>query len=195
MPEPYSPRSHITLLTFLPFPVSRRSREGTTASSPSESFPLISIKQSSRSIPILPVLPTSPPSTLALLRPHQPPTTPTARDRDRTRSELEYYAQLQRLEGPWNLSLILPFDKTVLHHSHAHRATTRPSFIEIEHKVVIDVVVSQGVVGDEGVEGSGSGKGKKAVGALSSSGTLENIKIGIPIHLLSVRCLCSYVYE
>lgn len=59
-----------------------------------------------------------------------------------------------------------------MHHSHLHSSTTRPSFIEVAHRVVVDIVVSRGKMGEGGMA--------------ESKGVLEHVKIHVPIHLLSV---------
>lgn len=155
------------------------------ATSYARNFQILNLRQIQLSTPILPVMPNSPPTTLSLLtHNHQSSNPPSSSSQH---PDLDYVAQLQRLEGPWNLSFDMPIppkNSSGLHFTYDRRPE---SPVEIEHSLMIDITVS--------VASSSSQSDQRdsaiLVDGVTSDGHFETITITTPIHILSVSYTSS----
>lgn len=176
-----------------------RARKGTVEERAQRSFELLSLKHPAGrhhhdTPPLLPILPNSPPNALSLLTSASrssssspsSPTYSTAQAGPSTSNhhpDLEYAAQLQSLEGPWNLSFDMPIPPSKNHGGHGLHFTydrEPDSVIEIEHKLAIELHVSEALL-------SGNNAGKLREGTKSAgleAGDIERITITVPVHIL-----------
>jgi len=149
--------------------VTYRTRDGIHEDKDTSRFPLLSIKQARKAIPILPVLPNSPPDSLSVLC-HSESGNPDVIDE-------EYIHQLQSLSGPWSLRYSIPLrDESGLHFTFDRRPN---SVIEVEHNLHITLVVR---ALDDPTSNS-------APHATSSS----DIKLVYPVQILSSHCTPAWI--
>lgn len=162
--------------------VDYHARDWAVTTSTLSSRKLLSVKQSSKSIPLLPVLPTSPPETLNLLGGHNP-FSPSSGFTAAT-SEQDYAVELQRPEGPWNCIFSLPLllDDTSFE-LHPTYTGAEGGYATIQHHIDVDVVVRCGSV-PANHEG-------KSTGLHVSDNNLHTIRLSLPTHILSVSGLPS----
>lgn len=173
-----------------------RARRGKITEAHRHTYDLLSIKQPHPTTPLLPVLPNSPPNTLSLLTSSftAGESSPTASSSHAPHPDLELSAQLQRLEGPWNLFFDMPIpprnNSAGLHFSfereteHGHAPLTP---IEVKHELLVQVQISTALSSS----GSGAEKEREESLALAipppvSNADFETIEIRIPVELLSV---------